>query len=66
MNQPNTVATEIAAGIILDEWKRISNGAEKARDAGLGEISELQAETASILAGLFRQLVGRYPHEARP
>lgn len=66
MNKSTNVATEIAAGIILDEWKRISNGAEKARDAGLGELADLQAETASILARLFRELSGRYPHEARP
>lgn len=65
MNEKNRLATEVAAGLILDEWKRISRGAENAGNDGLAELSEMQAETAAILAGLFRQLVGRYPHEAR-
>ena len=63
--ETRTVPRQIAAGIILDEWRRISAGAEKARDAGLGDLADLQAETASILSGLFRQLAGRYPNEVR-
>lgn len=64
MTDPKKVARELAAGFIRDEWRRITRGAENASNDGLVELAELQAETASILAGLFRQLVGRYPHEA--